>query len=310
MIKGVVRDAETNEPIPFAHVIVENTVTLTNLDGQFILNSPTEGKVPSLEVSVIGYQHTSHKIGDFDQFYEILLTPSTVSLGEVTVLSGETLIDRIVDRFHLNYEMSSHHMIGYYKEDLSSTDSIYYIAEGIVDIYVPSNVDFDKTLVSPIRTRKKVFRTMEDHLTFLKGNASDMAKSSIWRKDSFLSQRNRKNYDFFYNGVSTIGNQEVYVIEFEPNNSKGDTKGTLYVEEESLAILKMEYQPITDGSFWTNVSWVEEFSERGGLYELLRVSYQGSWEEYSNDYTYKALLVANKVAVLDELPKKQDHHLN
>ena len=38
-LKGIVKDSETNDPIPFAHVVIDDIVSLTNLDGEFIISA-------------------------------------------------------------------------------------------------------------------------------------------------------------------------------------------------------------------------------------------------------------------------------
>ena len=121
-----------------------------------------------------------------------------------------------------------------------------------------------------------------------------------------MEKKNRKNYEFIYSGTSTIGDKEVFKVVFEPRTSKGNTHGTLYIDENTLAIIKMEYYPITDKSFWNEVVWVEEYHERNGVYELLRVSYEGTWEEYGKEYSYQALLVANKTALTKDLPEDRE----
>ena len=299
--KGIIKDIETDEPIPFAHVVLDEVITLSNLDGQFVISAGSEVKI--LQVSVMGYDLATKEIESTSDFLVIYLTPSTTQLEEVTITSGDVLMRDVFNRFHLNYEVSNQHMVGYYKESLADFDSMYYLAEGIIDIYVPSNVQYNETLVSPIKTRKKVFKPIDEDVMILKGNASDMAKSSIWRKDSFLSYKNRKNYDFFYSGASTIGNKEVFIVEFEPKNSKGNTSGKIYIEEETLAVVKLEYHPTIKGNtMWKEVKWVEEFYEKNGIYELFRVSYSGKWEEWNKDYSYDALLVVNETVSSVDAP--------
>ncbi len=302
-VKGIVKDAETDEPIPFAHVVIDEVITLTNLDGQFIISTHDEADHSLLQISVMGYELGETSLASPRDYYTIYLTPSTVELDEVTIMSGQLLMKDVFNRFHLNYEMSRQHMLGYYKESLEGFDEMYYLAEGIVDIYVPPNIESNQILVSPIKTRKKVFKPIQDHVMFLKGNASDMAQSSIWRKDSFLSDKNRKNYEFVYAGSSHIGEHDVFIVEFEPVNSKGNTSGRMYIEEETLAILKLEYFPVLkQKSDWKEVAWVEEYFEKNGMYELFRVSYKGTWEEYDQDYSYNALLVVNETAPTNDMP--------
>lgn len=303
-ITGVVKDAETKEPIPFAHVVVGQVISLTNLDGEFVIDPHVDANHKLLQISVMGYDLSTTEITNGQDFYQIELRPSTMHLDEVTIVSGNVLMNDVFNRFHLNYEVTRKHMLGYYKENLNDSDSMYYLAEGIVDIYVPPNIEFSHALVNPIRTRKKVFKEIgEDHV-FLKGNASDMAQSSIWRKGSFLNPKNRKNYDFIYVGASNIGDKDVFIVEFEPKNSKGDTEGKIFIDEESLAVIKLEYHPIIKKStFWSDVRWVEEYYEKNGLFELFRVSYTGSWEEYNQDYTYNALLVVNESRATEDIPE-------
>ena len=299
--KGIVVDSETKEPIPFAHVVIDDIVTLTNLDGQFVISTESTSKM--LQVSVMGYEVTSQDLTDQKDYYSISLQPSVVDLEEVTILSGKLLMDKVFNRFHLNYDMNRQHMVAYYKEDLHGSDSLYYLAEGIVDIYVPPNIEMNNVLVSPIRTRKKVFKPLADNLVLLKGNASDMSQSSIWREDSFLSLKNRGNYEYVYSGTSKIGDREVFIIEFEPRNSKGNTSGKIFVEDKSFAVLKLEYLPDVEASnFWDRVAWTEEYYEKDGLYQLFRVSFNGSWYGITKEYIYDALLVVNEVDSMTEFP--------
>lgn len=303
-IKGVVRDSESNVPIPFAHVVIGQVISLTNIDGEFVIDPHESAKNSLLQVSVMGYELSATKIEDPAKFLTIHLKFSTVHLDEVTIVSGNVLMNNVFNRFHLNYEMSQKHMLGYYKEDLLDLDSMYYLAEGIVDIYVPPNVEFAHALVNPIKTRKKIFRELEDDHVYLKGNASDMAQSSIWRKGSFLSPKNRKDYEFIYAGTNNIGDRDVLIVEFQPKNSKGDTEGKIYIDEKTLAVIKLEYHPqLKSNSFWKEVSWIEEYYEKDGLFELFRVSYKGSWVEFDTDYTYNALLVVNESRVTNDLPE-------
>lgn len=140
----------------------------------------------------------------------------------------------------------------------------------------------------------------------MKGNASDMAKSSIWRKDSFLDFKNRKNYDFIYSGMDKIGAKDVFIVEFEPLNARGDTSGKIFIDEETLAVIKLEYQPhLTRNTLWNSVTWKEEFHEKNGIYELFRVSYDGAWDDGRKDYLYTALLVVNETTPANAIPQEK-----
>ncbi|GAB4231877.1 MAG: hypothetical protein Tsb0034_04410 [Ekhidna sp.] len=302
-IKGIIKDKETDEAIPFAHVIVGDIINVSNVDGEFIISAYDIKDDARVEISYMGYNDYSESIKKFENYHTIYLEPSLTQLGEVTVLTGTSIMDKVFSRFHLNYEVERQHMIGYYQESMSDWEETYYIAEGIMDIYTPSNMDkYEYPLVRPLRTRKKVFHQIDAIEDVLGGNASDMAHSSIWREESFLSPKNRENYDYFYSGATTMGIHDVLIVDFEPSNKKGNTKGTLYVEEDSHAILKIEYDPIiTDFSFWESVSWTEEYKQQDGVFKLVSVSFSGT--STNHEFNYDALLVINESRTINQFPE-------
>lgn len=302
-VKGVVIDKETNEPIPFAHIMVGDVINVSNIEGEFIISAADFNQSDvSLKVSYMGYNNYEMPLQNSPSYHRILLEPSLTRLDEVVVKTGNSVMEGVFERFHINYEMGSQHMVGYYMESMSNYEGPNYIAEGIMDIYTPSNVDQDAyPLVKPLKTRKKVFKEIDEIDHVLGGNASDMAHSSIWREGSFLTPKNRKNYNFFYSGATSIGKHNVLIIEFEPKNTKGDTKGKLYIEEETLAIVKIEYEPIVnDWTFWENVSWTEAYDLRNGLFEMVSVSFKGTSTNHA--FEYEALLVINESNTIAAIP--------
>jgi len=307
VLKGIVVDKETSEPIPFAHVMVGNVVNVSNVEGEFIISAADFANTNAkLKVTYMGYQDYESPINDLTAYQQIQLEPSLMMLEEVVVKTGTSVMEEVFDRFHLNYEMGNQHMVGYYMESMSNHEGTNYVAEGIMDIYTPSNTTKNVVpLVKPLRTRKKVFREVDEIDDVLGGNASDMAHSSIWRDGSFLTPKNRKNYDFFYAGATNIGDHNVLIVDFEPSSAKGDTKGKLYVEEESMAIVRIEYTPIIDDwTFWEHVSWTEEYDLRNGLFEMTSVSFSGT--STNNEFDYKALLVINESRTIDQFPSNSE----
>ncbi len=89
-VRGLVLDALTNEPLPYATVKVVNEQlgTATNEDGNFLINNLNPGFV-ALEVSFVGYTtiQTSEILLTSNQteFVEILLEPQTNNLASVSV---------------------------------------------------------------------------------------------------------------------------------------------------------------------------------------------------------------------------------
>lgn len=221
---------------------------------------------------------------------------------EEQVAAGRVIMEKVFNRFHINYEMSRLHKVGYYKESVSDTNSTYYLAEGIVDIYIPSNLNrVSNASISPIRTRKKAFHEV-DKTKLLLGNASDMARSSIWRPNSFLDEKHRGYYSFSYAGDTEINGFDVSVIEFRPVKSGGQASGKIYVDKTYLAIVRIEYTPLAENSkIWKSISWTEDFDFNHGAYELTSVEFNGI---SLDDFHYSALLVMNQIETVSQIPSQ------
>ncbi|MEM6641933.1 MAG: carboxypeptidase-like regulatory domain-containing protein [Bacteroidota bacterium] len=304
-IQGIVKDKVTREGVPFAHVFVDDQVTISNINGEFSLEISYENDLEViLQVSYLGYEPLKQAVTDFDRYLELFIEVSVTALDEVVVRSGPTIMDRVFRNMHLNYIMEPLHMETYYLESLRDTLGFRYVTEGILDVYTPSNVDkFGNPWAHLLRSRKRVYKPVKvDNL--LAGNASDMAHHSIWRFDSFLHKRNRDKYEFYYDGTTTMGQHSVLVVEFEPKSRKGNTTGRLYIDDITYAILKMEYHPNTTKSeFWDYVYWTEEFELIDGSFELVNVSYEGLAEK--GEEKYEAVLVINSTKVSYQVPDDQ-----
>ena len=216
---------------------------------------------------------------------------------------GQSIMQEVFIRFHTNYEMSRLHKMGYYRESVTDSTSIYYLAEGIIDIYIPSNLNqIDNAAIYPIKTRKQAFKNIEaDKLLF--GNASDMARSSIWRPNSFLNEKNRDSYTYSYAGETRLKSYDVTIIEFEPaKGSNGKVKGRIYVDQSYYGIVKIEYTPLVSHSkVWKEVSWSENFEFKNGAYELMNVKFEGS--SAIDDFKYEAVLAMDQLETVDQIPQ-------
>lgn len=306
-ISGVVKDTVNNVPVPHAHVAVGHLVTLTNNAGEFVLSFD---KLPDdyLLISYTGYHSCKIPVQETGSQYEIFLDPFEVILEEASHTAGQSIMQHVVSRIPINYEHEARSFLSYYKERLTGNDSLYYLAEGILDIYLPSNVSTDLVKVSPIKTRKKtIHAAMKDEVTMVKGHATDMVQSSIWREGSFLNAKNRDNYTFNYSGKKLHGEVDVYIVEFSPKNKKGYVSGSIYVEDKSFAIRKLEYYPQAEkSSFWNEIMWTEEFDDFDGTYHLVSSSFQGTWEERGTRFEFSSVLVNNEITIVKVEPAMGD----
>jgi hypothetical protein len=197
----------------------------------------------------------------------------------------------------VNHEARRQIAIGYYRETILSESELIYLGEGIVEIFIPSNVD-DKIgpRVNPIKTRRRVFVPLPEEY-IMGGNASDMVLSCVWRPDGFMSYSGMKNYFYSYDGYCLVGDRAAFVIAFEPKSGGKFYRGNIYLEEGTMAILRIEYKPdLRKGGFWKNVSWIESYDDFGGYFSLSSVEYSGM--SFDGMFTYRALLVLTETGEL------------
>ncbi|MFK5878657.1 MAG: DUF5686 family protein [Flavobacteriaceae bacterium] len=161
-ISGVLTDSKTNEPLPFATILInEYNGTVTNIDGEFILKS--NKKIEKVFISYIGYDSKNIDISKNNSFLKIALTPNVESLNEVVITSKENpalqiIRNAIKNKKQNNIELSlnSFKFNSYNKlvitanpDSISSKiDSIYRMKNGIKEFaYVDSmNYVFKKQL--------------------------------------------------------------------------------------------------------------------------------------------------------------------
>ncbi len=96
-IEGKITDASTNEPIPFANIYFPGTTigTISDFDGKFSLQFSTP--IDSLKVSCVGYLAKAKAVINKDLLrLDFQLTPSTISIPEVSVTPGENPAHRII----------------------------------------------------------------------------------------------------------------------------------------------------------------------------------------------------------------------
>lgn len=110
-VNGVVLDADLNQPIPYATVIItsgEQTITggITNYDGAFEINKIPEG-IYTLRVQFIGYEaferdlkidrdHRKHDMGNLN------LSAVPAELDAVNIVAERTTIEQKIDRKVIN----------------------------------------------------------------------------------------------------------------------------------------------------------------------------------------------------------------
>ncbi|MGY2131818.1 carboxypeptidase-like regulatory domain-containing protein [Hymenobacter sp. HD11105] len=103
-VRGIVRDKETKEPLPFVGIGVKGTTmgTASNENGEFTLNLPSLPQ--TLVFSELAHVKDTVRVTTPGQSLEVLMAPASVVLSEVKVGSyAYQLVDRAYQHLRKNY---------------------------------------------------------------------------------------------------------------------------------------------------------------------------------------------------------------
>ena len=100
-VSGIIENAETKEPIPYVNIGIlnKNKGTVSNENGEFTLEIPTEFISDTIKVSSIGYESKTFIVVDFisklKESRSIKLSEKVIELNEV-VVSAKKLKEKIL----------------------------------------------------------------------------------------------------------------------------------------------------------------------------------------------------------------------
>lgn len=302
LVHGTVVDKKDQFPLVFANVNIGDIGTTTNMDGQFVLAVEEPLKHKQLTIKYIGY--TTKNVDIKNKEMVISLDSSPGNYDNFDIYSADEIVQDLNNNIHVNHSYENQLLSAYYKETILASNEPSYIAEGVFSIFQPTVYSKEKTTVEVIKTRKRELQPLDStDLPMISGHATDMIEGANRRKGSFLDIEEKDNYNFTKEELTVYDGREVYIVSFQPKNRKGTSKGLLYIDSNSKAIIKAEYFPVLDNQyFWTNVKWTEEYAEQGGIWDLRRVSYHGEWETNGETFAFQALLVVTDVKNVSEKP--------
>ncbi|MDX2304493.1 MAG: carboxypeptidase-like regulatory domain-containing protein [Microscillaceae bacterium] len=260
VLEGVVKDAKTQEPMPYVHVGVpkKNTGTITNTDGRFILRVPASYANETLKISFIGYQDFEQMIAQIQQKQqmEVLLVESALNLKEI-IISAESpaqIVAKASEKIVDNYPQQNTLYTGFYRESnfqapSNQSEKCYYIIEAVTKMNKPSYKNAEPQGDIKIeQVRKNQF--VGDSTKFGKwvaGAFTPMRFDVAKKRMEFIDPKQQHKYNYQIDDYTTYYGRVVYIITFKPQKNSADYEGTLYIDMDTYAIVKADYQYTPQG---------------------------------------------------------------
>ncbi|MFD2824148.1 carboxypeptidase-like regulatory domain-containing protein [Lacinutrix iliipiscaria] len=162
-IKNKVIDTLDAFPIASASVYIKNTTigTVTNIDGNFVLQVPKEHENDTLIVSSIGYSTYKTPISEIDNTQEIYLKEEVASLEEVVLIAetrpktGNDIVLKAIERLDRNLPDSSYIQKGFLRHKERNKQEFKWLIESAITVYdsgyTSNSSDYLKINVDQVR---------------------------------------------------------------------------------------------------------------------------------------------------------------
>ena len=247
--KGKVVDAKTDEPLSFATIVVEgeNTATVSNSEGDFILKVGKSSASKNIVISYLGYKNLVFSLKDFTKKKNILkLTPAVITLNEIVVTPGPAynIILKVLDNIDKNYPLEPNKMTGFYRESIKKRNNYVSLAEAIVDIYKAPYRGLQNDQVRILKGRKGANVKKMDTLLFkLQGGPNTSLLLDVIKNPILILNRDMLNdYNFKMSGETMLDGKLNYIISFSPKYPKAVLyMGNLYVEVYTFALTAADF---------------------------------------------------------------------
>jgi hypothetical protein len=253
VLRGVVLDADTHQPIPNAQVgIAGNRLgTSTNVEGRFALRVPVSYAATELEVALLGYRRYMRALPPLPApELRIELKISPANLETVAVSSSVTsIIKEAVARIPHNYPTRPTRLTGFLREsdENVAAHEYHYLIEGMVLVQkAPYQHPRDNGQVKILEARKVDLRARQPDqpgvLPQVEWSAGPFVPHRfdfVHNRTEFIRESEFRNYQYRLTPQTTFQGRPVYVIAFgpKPGTDRANFAGELYIDEQSYAFL-------------------------------------------------------------------------
>ncbi len=259
-IQGVVRDAATNEVLPFCNIAVKGSVlgTITNKDGRFQISVSLSKD--TLMFSYLGYEALSLPVSELSQQKTVLMIPKGVALNELEVHANPDYIYEIIEDCRKKL-----------RSDQGMTESKMYFgletyisgkAAELLECYYNANLEGISLKELRLKNGRmglgvvgsRIFNNWETSLVVSK---LDLLNKNYYYP-SIPLQYGRKEMKTVFNVSMESSDSSMYHIAFVPRTNRSDHfAGELWIDKQSMLLLKIRLQ-IQDAAVHPFISVLED----------------------------------------------------
>ena len=251
-VTGVIVDAETFEPLPFATVALKNKGkgTVTNNNGEFGMKITADLLNDTLSVSYLGYVRSELPVGQaFQKNLSISMRREFISIPEIIIKNQipQEIIYKTVQAIKHNYSNKPVNMTGFYREGVLKKKELQNYSEAVVQIYkspYSGSLLGDQMKIYKSRKIENMKRTDTLAVRLKAGLSTCLYLDGAKNLFDFLSRENMSDYRYRLSDIVTWGDESAYEIEFVQREDIDQPlyNGVIYINTTDFAILHAEFE--------------------------------------------------------------------
>jgi hypothetical protein len=287
---GRLEDIKTHETLPYANIFIKNKAlgTISNIDGDFVITIPQRFSNDSLYFSFLGYQTVAKKISDLTTEENIIqLKPQTIRLKEVVVryYKPDDLIRKSIKNIPNNYSSAPSIVTAFYRESLQQNGQYVFLSEAVLKIFKASYSNYQNDQITIYKGRKiPMAKNMDTILFKLQGGIYNSLMIDIAKNQSnFMSGENFDLYQYKFDEITSIQGHLAFVVDFDQKDGVNYSlfKGKIYIDTESLAIIRAEFKLSPKGIIYAAETMVRK-SPPGIKVRPIEANYMVNYTERNN----------------------------
>lgn len=246
VVHGFVKDVSNNQPLVFAHVLVNGGPygTTTDLNGYFELKS--SAPITTVKVKYIGYETKVFSVDASRDTLMLKLQRSSTEIGEVTVLPGENPAERIMKNVVKNRKENDPGNLPFFSYK-AYEKTIFTLSE---DTAITNKRSKEDTMVVAVRNLMDEQHIMISENVyerkFRNGKYTDNVQATRFsgmKNPQFAMLASQMQSFSFYKDYFSLG-QQAFLGPVSPNSWNQyffTIEDTLQIEQDTVIILS--YQP-------------------------------------------------------------------
>lgn len=251
-ITGIIIDAESDEPLPFATIGLKNTGkgTVANSNGEFGLNIFPEWINDTLSISYLGYLAREIPVAQaLGNDFSIRMRREFISIPEIIIRTQipQEIIYKTFSAISRNYGNNPAVLTGFYREGVMKKQELQNYSEAIISIFKTAysgSLLGDQIKILKSRKIENVDRTDTLAVRLKAGLSTCLELDGVRNTFDFISRESMPEYKYMITDIVSFDEESAYVIDFEQRESVELPlyRGSMYINTSDYAILHADFE--------------------------------------------------------------------